>query len=342
MLEEIKHPKNPSASVTLTNESSPPYAAQIKVVGYQCGSDDINASSSGLTSTTLDFTTLGLAVGERIKIGGSASGNKFTTAANNDFCRISAIASHSLTFDILPSGWTAENSTGSKELQIFLGDVLRDGSTIITFTGEKSFNDRSPVEYTYVTGLYVDTFQIEFKSKSVSNVSVSMSGQVSSATTTRISGASTYNYSYTQPLNSSNNVAFLREGSSPIDSPNFVTGVTLSIANNLSTVIPVGSPFATNATLGKCTVTGTLSMYTGNNTYITKILDNDEGNLTMGLTDLMNHYYIYEMPRVGYLGGSEAIPGENQQVTLDAKIQALEHPTLGYTIQLQRFLYIPS
>ncbi|TGU26729.1 hypothetical protein EN793_33225, partial [Mesorhizobium sp. M4B.F.Ca.ET.150.01.1.1] len=46
----------------ITDEAAPAAAARMKVVGFQGSSGDITATSTGIGSTTLDFTTLGLTV----------------------------------------------------------------------------------------------------------------------------------------------------------------------------------------------------------------------------------------------------------------------------------------
>ncbi|TGV23899.1 hypothetical protein EN811_31160, partial [bacterium M00.F.Ca.ET.168.01.1.1] len=87
----------------ITDEAAPAAAARMKVVGFQGSSGDITATSTGIGSTTLDFTTLGLTVGQWIKIGGIAAGEQFATAALNTFARITAIAANALTLDNLPA-----------------------------------------------------------------------------------------------------------------------------------------------------------------------------------------------------------------------------------------------
>jgi hypothetical protein len=52
-------------------------------------------------STLLDFTTLGLVAGKWAKVGGTAAGDKFATAALNAWMRITAVAATALTFDNL-------------------------------------------------------------------------------------------------------------------------------------------------------------------------------------------------------------------------------------------------
>src|SRR6185369_10204563 len=117
---------------SFTAEASPPAAANIRVVGFQGASADLVAdatSGNHLTSTALDFTTLGILPGMWAKIGGASAAFQLATAADNDFVRILSAVAHSLTLDRVPVGWGADSGTG-KTLQVFLGDFLTNGSTL--------------------------------------------------------------------------------------------------------------------------------------------------------------------------------------------------------------------
>src|SRR5215468_5239744 len=90
-------------SATFTAETAPiPAGATVRQVGFEGASGDLAAvtvGGNGLQSTTLDFTTLGLSPGRWIKVGdGDNAGHSFATAADNGFCRISAVTS-------FPSTW---------------------------------------------------------------------------------------------------------------------------------------------------------------------------------------------------------------------------------------------
>lgn len=329
-------------SVSLTNEASPPLGAKFQVVGWKAGADDIDATSSGLTSTVLDFTTLGFSPGERIKIGGSDAGSQFTTAENNGFCRISAIAAHALTFDIVPEDFSAEVSSGGIELEFFMGDRLRDGSNYVRFYQEKSFNDRDPVTYTYVSKGTVDTLSLAFKANDVGQLTWSLNGGDATGGTTRYSGARDYSNPNTEEMTSSANVAGLYQGATLVAPPNFVTGFQIDISNGLQPIMTVGSPYSQGDVFGKCNITGTLSILCGDNYFINQILTDAEAAVGVPFFDQYDQYYWYELPRIGYADGAETISGENAIVSMEAKIQALEHLAFGYTMQIQRFAYIPT
>src|SRR6185437_7337600 len=180
----------PSASFTA--EASPPAAANCRIVGAQGASGDITATSTGLASTSLDFTTLGLTVGQWVLIGGDAAGTHFATAACNGWARISAIAAHALTFGIVPTGMTTDAGTG-KTIQMFFGDFMVNGTTTQSFTFERQQQDLASPTYEYFTGMQVDKLSLPFKASSILTGTLNLVGQgapnASNATTTRISGA---------------------------------------------------------------------------------------------------------------------------------------------------------
>lgn len=116
---------------TISDEASPPAAARLEVVGYAGTSADLSiAVTSGIPSLVsaggINFTTLGLVVGEWIWIGGDAANTKF--ANNVGFARVASIASGAVAFD--DTTWTpvAEAGTG-KTIQIFFGTVLKNEQT---------------------------------------------------------------------------------------------------------------------------------------------------------------------------------------------------------------------
>ena len=160
----------------ITNET-PPAGARVKVVGFQGASGDITATATGLGSTALDFTTLGLSVGDWIKIGGSAAGNRFATAALNGVARVTAIAATALTLDNRPAGWTTDAGS-SKTISVWMGDTLANGTTQISQTIERGLLDVSggTTEYTPYLGQIVDEWSLRAAVGSPIEISVRYNG----------------------------------------------------------------------------------------------------------------------------------------------------------------------
>jgi hypothetical protein len=99
---------------TLVTET-PPATATIVNVGHRAGAGDIDVDITGdyatYTSTTLDFTTLGIIPGEMVYVGGDAAANRFTTSANNGFKRVKSVAASALVVDKSESAMATEAST---------------------------------------------------------------------------------------------------------------------------------------------------------------------------------------------------------------------------------------
>jgi len=130
------------ADGVLAAEASPPSDAQIVVVGHEGATADIDVDVSGtlpaLSSTILDFTTLGLTEGETIFIGGDAGVNQFVNAENNGFKRIRSIATNLLTFDKSDKTMVVETGT-ALDIRLFLGRVLKNESDP-TLIKRRSYN----------------------------------------------------------------------------------------------------------------------------------------------------------------------------------------------------------
>jgi hypothetical protein len=123
---------NTSVSVidgALIAEASPPTSAIIKVIGYIASTGDIDVTVTGdfatYTSTSLDFTTLGLIPGQWIYVGGDGAGTFFANDENNGYKRIRSIAAYALVVDKSAQAMTAETST-TETIRIFFGDVLKN------------------------------------------------------------------------------------------------------------------------------------------------------------------------------------------------------------------------
>lgn len=121
------------ATGLLTAEASPPSGSKITVVGHRGAAGDIDVVNAGapalprLTSTVLNFTTLGLIPGEWIWIGGDASGTYFATAANNCWARIYSVAANEIVFDKTSKTMVTEAST-TETIELYFGRVIKNES----------------------------------------------------------------------------------------------------------------------------------------------------------------------------------------------------------------------
>lgn len=127
--------------LSLTAETVPPATAKLKVVGFQGASGDIVATATSLTSTLLNFTTLGLAVGQTLKVGGTAAGTKFTATTANVVGRAIIVSGGT---GGTPGAVTITGTTGTGTLFQATGTIGADGvlrgALTVTVRGQYTVN----------------------------------------------------------------------------------------------------------------------------------------------------------------------------------------------------------
>jgi hypothetical protein len=325
------------------DEATPPETALVRVVGFQGAEGDLETSVTGgnaLVSTVLDFTTLGLVVGEWIKIGGDGT-NSFSVDALNGRARIADIDENRLSLDIVPAGW-ASNAGAGRSVQVFCGDVLRNASTQRSYTVEQVQEDRSTFEW--FTGQQVNTVSLQARTEQILTGSVGFIGQggqngtAAKANTTYIAAPDG------QILNASSNVARIAQGGSLITGPNWVQELSIEINNNLERENAIGSLAAVNVRTGEFMVTGTINTYFGNLDILNAVIANTETSfdLHIGRPDGERPHMTFDMPRIKFSAGAAPVQGKNQSRVVQGSYQALREPTLDYTMQVIRWHYLPA
>ncbi|XUM25115.1 phage tail tube protein (plasmid) [Bradyrhizobium oligotrophicum S58] len=334
-------------AATFSADAVIPVGAAIRQVGFEGASGDLVATTSGgnaLTSTALDFTTLGIGAGKWVKVGdGDTASKSFATAVNNGFCRVSAVAANRLSFDRVPSGWTDDTGT-SVTLRVFTGDFLTNASTKRSNTIERQYLDHSPVTYEYLTGMTLNTLQVEAKQQAIATYTKNYIGKQASVTTTRVSGATDVAAPTYAVLNTSTNVGRIGFDGATITGPNFVMGATISINNNLRAQMAVGSVGAVGTGNGEFTVTGTLETYFGDKSLYDKIINNTltSFDMRLGRSDGNRETILIDLPSIKLGSGAPSVQGKNQDVTISAGFTAFRDATLSYTVGIGRFWYLPT
>ncbi len=331
---------NVTAASGLTDNGSAPSTAKLINTGVQGAAGDIDSTTSPdtITSTILDFTTLGLLVGDWIKIGGPLTANQLPTPANNDWVRISAIAANVLTFDIVPTGWAADAST-TELVWLRFGDRLRNDVVEKHYSLEQVFNDHSPLTYQYYTGQRVNTFNIALASQSIVTATAGFMGFGASVGNTRFAGATDIVAPARSVFNTSSNVGRIGRGvDGPIGTPSFILDGAIDINNNLRRQNAIGNLGSIGIGAGEFSVTGNINLYFEDKSYLEDVLNNTERSLDIRFTDGANKTILIDMPRLKYSSGFPAVPGKNQEVLINLGFQSiLESANSLYTMQIQRF-----
>lgn len=205
-------------------------------------------------------------------------------------------------------------------------NILKAGVTPSSFSIERRYLDIS--QFLLYTGCMVNTLSLSIPASGGVTGSFDFVGRNMSTSTTTV-GAPT-DVALTDPFTSDGGV--IQEGGATVA---FVTGLELSLTNNISPNYAVGSNFSREQTYGRSILTGTVTAFFENLTLLNKFINETESSITVTLTDPAANDLTISIPRIKYTGGEVPVEGEGS-VTLSLPFQALRDPVQGTNIVITR------
>lgn len=322
-------------------EAAPGAQARVKCIGVQGAAGDllaVTAGGNGITSTALNWTTFGLVVGQWVRPGTLAGGDAFSfvgTAANNGWCRISAITATKLSFDRVPAGWAADAAAG-KTIRVFFGDYLRQGTVVKTYSVEKQNTDLSPVRYQVFKGMMVDQLSTTIPARKVLTGHVEFVGMTATPVSqTRTASSTDAAASVADPFSASSNVGTLYEAGVAVTA-DYLTQLDFAIANNGRQLPYVGSLGAAGVNMGEATITGTVKFWFRDETMYNKAINNVATSLALPVQDAAGNSMIFDFPNVQFNDADNAGGSKGNDVAASLPFTALTDPVLGYEMHVQR------
>lgn len=346
----------------LVTEASPPSGAYIKVVGNQAGSADLDVVVSGdlpvITSSTLDFTTLGLVPGQWVFVGGDSAATKFVNAANNGFKRVRSVAANALTFDKSESAMVAETGTGLT-IQLFFGDVLKNETGALI--KRRSYNierllgapddSSTDVQSEVLVGAMASEFTLNVPQAELLNADLTFqatdnvqltAGNEKQTSVDEGEGDFEYNTSSDVPRINMHVVSATNESPTPLFT--YITEATITINNNLSPNKAVGVLGAFDVSAGTFQVGGNLTAYFANVSAITAVRNNSSVSLDIAFVR-DNRGIFFDLPLIS-LGDGRANVELDQPITLPLTTEAASgqdiDQNLNHTLAITYFYYLPD
>lgn len=349
----------------LVVEASPPANAIIKVVGVIAGAGDIDVDVSGdlptLTSSTLDFTTLGLIPGQWIYIGGDAAGTLFgSNAVNNGFKRIRTISANALTIDKSVSTMVTEAST-TETLHIYFGDVLKNesGTEIVrrTYNIERLLgapDDALPAEIQseVLTGAVANEFTLNIPTAELVTADI---GFLAIDNEQRTGATGPKQTSVQDPraadvFNTSSDFSRIKMSSvtsideAPTELFAFITEATINVSNNVSVNKAVGVLGGFDITAGTFQVSGSITAYFSNVSAISAIRNNVDITLDFAMVK-DNQGIVLDFPLIA-LGDGRLNVEQDQPITIPLNLDAATgekiDTNLDHTLLFTQFHYLPT
>lgn len=341
----------------LAAEASPPATARVQVVGYRAAAGDLTLAVSGslatIASTVLDFTTLGLNVGEWMFVGGDASANKFVNAPNVGYARIASIAAHALALN--ETTFAAVNDAGTAKLvDLYFGKFLRNelNPALIkrrSYNMERTLSDNGlGLQAEYLEGSVADECDFNFPLEAICTVDMKF---VSCAHTKR-NGTEGIKAGTRKPASSakaySSSTDIYRHQVAPAYAGALNANAAFGYANDAKLVIKNGvAPtkaiaaglFAIDTTAANFEVSGTITAFFTDVDSVAAINNNTdmEYNAIMAAN---NAGCVFDIPMLG-LGGGKLAVTKDKEITIPVDMMGAMGND-GYTFSLTQFAYLPT
>jgi hypothetical protein len=349
---------------TLVTET-PPATANIVVVGHQGGAGDIDVDDTGnfatYTSTTLNFTTLGLNPGEWIYVGGDLAAEAFTTAANNGWKRIKSIAASALVVDKSELTMVTEAST-TETIRMFFGRVLKNQNTKTTIV-RRSYqlerqlgapDDALPanIQAEYLVGQVPGemTINIGTADKITAELNFQGTDQETIDGPTALKTGNRPAVVEADAFNTSSDFSRLKMAvvSTTSEAPTplfaFITEMTINLNNNLNPNKAVSVLGAFDITGGTFEVGGSITAYFSNVSAISAIRNNSDVTMDLVLAKA-NAGIALDIPLIT-LGDGKLNVEQDEPITIpvtnEAASGAKVDPNMDHTLMMVFFDYLPT
>lgn len=321
-------------------------AAQLHVAGIRPEVGDLQIDADGnLTSATLDFTTLGLTVGQMIHIGGVATANRFAQTDNYGLARVEAITTHLLTLGNTAAQYVADTGTG-KAIDLFFGSFTRnvalDNADFLRtqFTMEARYNT-NPVTYEYARAAFCNTLALSFPNEDKSTMELGfVAKDLEEPVTTRKLGASWDNMQQVTAFNTTSDFARLRI--TQVDGTGITTyfkDTTISIDNGVTPETVLGNLGAAFVNLGNFGVTLDTEVVMTDAAVLQAIRRNTTVSMTMGLRN-SDGAFVVDLPSMTLGDGSKSL-AVNEKIKITTNGSVFKDERLGYSMSISLFGYLP-
>ncbi|MCK9234927.1 MAG: phage tail tube protein [Acholeplasmataceae bacterium] len=295
-----------------------------------------------LTSTALDFTTLGLIPGEWIYVGGDEAGESFAEDENNGFKRIRSITANAITFDKSVAPMVSELGAGLT-VKLYFGDVLKNENTrsLIkrrTYQIERtlgSLDGMDPPQSEYLTGAVPNELSINL---AIEDKVTADLGFVAMDSEQRTQGEGLKPGARPPQIeadmfNTSSDIARIKlsrvvgDDAAPYPMFTFIQEGTISINNGITPNKAIGVFGAIDASAGNFAVSGSVTAYFSDVDSVKAVREN--ADITMDMIMVKNGAgVVFDMPMIA-LGDGRPNVVIDEPITLPLTMEAATAAKLG-------------
>lgn len=205
-------------------------------------------------------------------------------------------------------------------------DTITTGITQKSFTIQKTFTDIN--QYHVFPGCVVNTWSLNVTPNGLITSTFNVMGKTMEIGEAAWTGSATAK-SANSPFDSFTGT--LSEGG-VVNA--LVTGIDLTLSNNLTALQVIGNNHSIGLVDGRANINGTMTAYFANSNLLDKFIHETESSLSFTLSDSSNTM-TFLMPRIKYSGGDVPVNDEGP-IILSMPFQALYDSGDGYSLQITR------
>lgn len=283
------------------------------------------ASDNSYNDSGNGFVTAGFEVGDIVVVTG------FTGSALNNIARgvLTSVAAGKLIVGGTDGDVIVDDAAGESVTIATVSSVLKGGTTRRFSTFERKFDDIT--QYLRYTGCEVNTMSLAVAPNAMATATFGVVGLgADPADGSIISGATYSAATTTSPMDSFTGT--IEENGSAVA---VVTQIQLEVANGIEALFAVGSKPAVGMSIGRFSITGTLTVFFDSVTMLNKFINETESDLMFETSDVAGNLLRWKIPRIKYNGAPPDVGGEGP-VTLAMPIQGLYDATSATSLSVER------
>jgi len=329
-------------------EAIPSLSTKLDVVGIQGAAGDIELDGDGnLVSTILDFTTLGIEVGQSIYVGGNTTATKFATADYLGLARVRIVAAKLITLDKRDWEVSTADAGATKTIQLFIGSFIRNVAQnhadfleeTYTFEAEFGGMDEGTV-YEYPTGNKLNTMSLDFPLTDKAGMTIAFIGlDTPDPTSSQASGNRLATYEKAAFGTTSDFARLSLKDSALSDYSTCFKNLTLEINRQVSAEKCLGTLGATGMNIGTLMVTGTASVIYNDSDLISATRGNETTTLDFA-TYNDDGCLHFDIPSMKFESANKSFP-VNESVLVDVTLKTFKDSYFGYVISCTQYPYLP-
>jgi hypothetical protein len=326
---------------------------RLEVCGVQGASGDIEIDVTGpvvsITSTTLDFTTLGLKAGQLLHVGGVSTDTNlnFATAANRGAVRVVSVATNAIVIDKTPTTFVTDAGAG-KTIQLIFGPFLKNVAITDPLYAETSFQFEAfypgldvADAYEYAIGNFCNEMTINVPLTDKSTISYGFIGADTENPVTTAKTGTHYDPDRVEPVNTTADVIRVRlQESDETELSTYVKSVNLVLSNEVTAEKVIGSLGAAFMNFGNFVVTGEIQILFTNVDVVTEIRNNSTVTMDFILKN-PDGAIGFDIPSMTLGDGAKEFT-VNETVKINLNGEAFQDAVLGTSIGITHFPHYPS